>query len=272
MVAITPETPSMKLKIEVIQSKELLQPSNKKLLRTLSRLINDTFALHGHPKDNGETKPGALFISKRLMRDEEFPERMGPVALTAICYDESLQDGDAVDGKGQTGQYGNIVATGSVYPFKGKMADLERSAREAMNAQMTTNDTKSLNITDQEVHQVGKALANETAVQLLGHWNWEVKLCSSSDEPQYRGRGLMIRCVDALIAQLKSQQASMRDLCDPTGDMPIKLWITSLDGTGNTEYWIRRGFAMVGEADIAPAGMWTSTRDISISTLSKVVE
>ena len=82
----------------------------------------------------------------------------------------------------------------------------------------------------------------------------------------------MIKCVDDLVTALRGQQAVMREAGDPTGDLPIKLWSTSLEGTGNTEYWVRRGFVRVGEAEVAPAGTWESTRDITICTLSKTVE
>lgn len=270
MVTTSTETPSMKLSIEVIPSKDLLEPSRRKTLRTLSRLINDTFALHGHPKDNGEVDPGALFTRKRLIHDEELVEGMHPTALTAIVIDETLQDTDTTNGQSPTGMYGNIVATGSVMPFKAKLMDLERAAREALKTQTTVVEFPP-KVTEEQLLAASQTLKNDTATHLAGHWNWEIKLCSSSDDPRYRGKGLMIRCVDALVAQLKSQQAVMRKNGDPTGNLPIKLWSTSLEGTGNTEYWIRRGFEMVGEAEVAPAGTWTSTREISISTLSKVV-
>lgn len=275
MVA-TLDTASTKLKVEVLPTAELLELSRKRTLRTLSRLVNDTFAAHGHPNDNGDTVPGALFTKKRLVYDEEFGERMGPRALTAICTDETLLDetdveaGTAVN-HARVGKYGKIVATGSVCPWKGRTVDLVRSVREAMNAQAKSN-AKIPDVPEHQLAKVGQVLAKDAAPQLPDSWNWEIKICSSSDDPRYRGRGLMIKCVDALLAELKSQQATMRASGDSAGDLPIKLWITSLDGTGNTEYWLRRGFTRVGEAEVAPPGTWTSTREISLSTLCKVVE
>lgn len=278
------------LKIRIVQTTTLLSPANKTLLRTLSRLINDSFSYHGHPNDAGENKPGALFTRKRLVTDEEFPERLGPQALTAICIDESLHTEDGND-PSRTGKYGDIVATGSICPFRGRTVDLERSAREALAAQqasevITTNGTNGITnneISKTQFSEASTSLANATSRQLdlSTHSNWEIKLCSSLESPKYRGKGLMISCVDALVARLREQQQQQRQQATapdsdgehdrPLANLPIKLWITSLEGTGNTEYWLRRGFEMVGEVDVAPEGTWTSTREIRISTLSKVV-
>lgn len=279
MVTALPKNAApLNLKIEVTPTSALLDSSRKKTLRKLCSLINDTFAAHGHPRDNGETTPGALFSCKRLTHDEELAEKMGPEALTAICTDENLQDGDADNGhtinhhqQEQTGRYGKIVATASLKLWKGKTVDIARSVEDAMNAQRDTS-AKLAELTNKDLAQAKQTLAKTSADELLDSWNWEVKLCSSSDDPRYRGRGLMVKCVDALVAELKAQQAAMRRAGDPTGNLPIKLWSTSLEGTGNTEYWMRRGFVRVGEAEVAPAGTWMSTRDITLSTLCKVVE
>lgn len=269
------EKASTNLKIEILSASELLDPARKDLLRSLCRLINDAFSAHGHPKDNGDQLPGALFVRKRLILDEELPEGLGPEALLAFCTDDTLQDSNSNGNSSQIGatRSSSVVATASLQPWKGKAVDIARSAQEALDAQLEkSQDIKLADVTEHEVTQLGHSLAKDTVSELSDSWNWEVKLCASSEDLQYRGRGLITRCLDELVARLRSRQITMRSLGDPKGDLPIKLWSTSLEGTGNTEYWLRRGFKRAGEADLAPQGTWTSTRDISISTLWKMVE
>lgn len=273
------------LKIEVFPTSDLLDPSRKETLRNLCRLINDSFAAHGHPKDNGDTTPNALFLRKRIMKDEELPGEIGPEALTAICIDETFQeDGDSEKELKVNGQYqrpGKIVATASLKLWKGKVIDLARSIQNTVNDQAQRDPAQSAlsEPSDQALSSAEQIISrpsnsSPSAASSSTAWDWEVKLCASTNDPRYRGRGLITHCIDMLVAELRRQQTVMRgsQSTDPRADLPIKLWSTSLEGTGNTEYWIRRGFVKVGEAEVAPAGTWMSTRDITICTLAKVIE
>lgn len=283
MPASTPEDSTQtNLKIKVFLASDLLDSSQKATLRSLCRLINNSFAPHGHPNDNGDMPPQALFLRKRIINDEDLPNEMGPEALTAICTDETLQEDTDIDGgiqlNGQHQRAGRIVATASLKLWKGKVIDLARSMQNTVNNQAQRDSAQSglPEPSDQALSSAEQVLAKPSNTPQT--WDWEVKVCASTNDPRYRGRGLITHCVDALVAELRRQQAAMRDAksksesADSRAHLPIKLWSTSLEGTGSTEYWIRRGFVKVGEAEVAPTGTWMSTRDIAICTLTKMVE
>lgn len=279
-------TPSASYRIEMINPAELLNPSRQNLLHSLNDLINDAYLVHGHPRNNRET--GSLYTEMRINGDDQLVHELGSKGLLAICFDDNLPDthtkrqhrthfGDpslTVFGEPyRPGKYGRIVATASLKPWKGKTVDVFRRAQQELAANGTAqNGASNVPMNDMDLAKVANQIHDTKDAEHAKTWDWEVAACASVDDPRYRGQGLMIKCLDALVERLVDQRNAFRKLGDPQGDLQVKLWSSALESSGNTEYWMRRGFVKEGEADVAPKGLWSATREIKIQTLSKVVE
>jgi GNAT superfamily N-acetyltransferase len=94
----------------------------------------------------------------------------------------------------------------------------------------------------------------------LGPRDWEVALCAADSEPRYRRKGLVSKCVTALVQHLQAR----------TSGVPVVLWVSALVNVGSVEYWERRGFIQQGEPDLAAIGTWGSVAPFRIATLKRV--
>jgi len=268
--------PSNDYRIEIISPPDLLNPSQQSLRSELNNLINDVYVVHGHPRSYGGN--GTMYTELRINSDDQLVHELGPEGLLAICFDESLPEAppqrqvQPVFGEPyQPGKYGKVVATASLKPWKGKTVDLFRRAQLALVKESPALDVVSETpLSDLELSQVTNKI-QVTDNEYQTSWDWEVSLCASVNDPKYRGQGLMIRCLDALVAKLVAHRNTLVGTKDPRGGLQVKLWSTALDGSGNTEYWMKRGFVKEGELDVAPKGLWSATRVFKIQTLSMIV-
>lgn len=270
--------PDTNYRIETISPAELLDPSRRDLLCDLNNLLNDAYFVHGNPRENGEA--GLISSHLRIRSEDQLVHELGPEGCLAVCFDDSLPDTQAerrsltetVLGEPYApAKYGRIVATASLKPFKGKTVDVFRRAQQKQATDHTTqNGVSDAPSNDPDLLTVTKT-PNTPIDERTKTWNWEVAACASVNEPRYRGQGLMVRCLDELVDKLVARRDAFKEAQNPRGGLQVKLWSSSLDGSGNTEYWIRRGFIKEGKPDVAPKGVWTSTREFKIQTLSKVV-
>lgn len=75
--------------------------------------------------------------------------------------------------------------------------------------------------------------------------DWEIGPAASHKDPQYRKKGLVDRCLQALYTRLLTQAE--------TG--PVRLHMTVLEDV-NAEYWKRKGYKQDGERWLIPKGRW----------------
>ncbi|KAF1827698.1 uncharacterized protein K489DRAFT_428020 [Dissoconium aciculare CBS 342.82] len=110
----------------------------------------------------------------------------------------------------------------------------------------------------------GRVVAGSTFEQAershVGPHDWEVALCAADPDPRHHHRGLVSKCLAALVQHLRTRAE----------DGSMVLWISALLGVGSVEYWQRRGFVMQGEPDVAAVGTWDSVAPFSIATLKRV--
>lgn len=263
-----------RFRIEVIQASELAKPNRSQQLPHINELINDAYWISGHPDESGqyaENHFGPKYTSKRIQSENQIVGELGEVGLFAICTDESIaiaSDEHSPASKGPTryspGKYGNIVAVASMKPWAGKRVLLFQKVR-AQAELSDNNDGSGGNLQIQDL--VKQSLADQRHAARA--WEWEISTCATADGAQYRGKGLMTKCVDALIEHLRFLQKQLRESGDPRGGLPIHLWVTALVGSPNPSYWARRGFVNDGPPDAAPKGMWTSLSAFEIQTMKK---
>ncbi|KAK5077440.1 hypothetical protein LTR24_009654 [Lithohypha guttulata] len=265
--------------IETISPADLLDPSRRDLLCDLNKILNDAYFVHGNPRENGEA--GLISSHLRIRSQDQLVHELGPEGYLAICFDDSLPDtqaqrqsldGPVLGGRYMPGKYGRIVATASLKPFKGKTVDVFRRAQQEPAVDHSThNGVSDAPLNDPDLSTMTNKTPNTPIDERTKTWNWEIAACASANGPRYRGQGLMVRCLDELVHKLVARRDAFKEAQDPRGNLQVKLWSSALDGSGNTEYWIRRGFIKEGEPDVAPKGVWTSTTEFKIQTLSKVV-
>ena len=260
----------MSIAILLHHPQDLLFPTKKSLLHNINNLINDIYSIHGHPDVYGKYHGhDQLFTEPRITAEDQLVHELGPEGFIAVCVDNSLpSNGGGVPSVSApdeyyAGKYGQVVAVASVKPWKGKTTELYKQAM------MSRGGSGNTTVNDFELAKFGKEYLAESR-HTSSTWDWELSTCASVNEARYRGQGLIIRAVDVLVTRLRSQQEQFRATRDRRGTLPIKLWSTALAGSGNIEYWMRRGFIKEGSPDHAPKGMWTSTRDFEIQVLSKV--
>jgi hypothetical protein len=75
--------------------------------------------------------------------------------------------------------------------------------------------------------------------------DWEIGPAASHRDPQYRKKGLVDRCLQALYTHLLTQ----------TETGPVRLHMTVLEDV-NAEYWKRKGYKQDGERWLIPKGRW----------------
>jgi len=264
----------------MISPADLLNPARQDLLYKLNSLVNDAYFVHGHPREDGGTGP--LYTEMRISAHDQLVHELGPHGLLAVCFDDNLPEmhmprksrSETLAGAPYVpGKYGNIVATASLKPFKGKTIDVFRRAQQQLAKNKPSNGDSS-DMPPLTKAEFLNAAGGDFSMEIDQHnktWNWEVAACASVNDAKYRGQGLMIRCLNALVEELIARRNTIREAHNAGGELQVKLWSSSLDGSGNTEYWIRRGFVEEGPPDVAPKGVWTSTREFRIQTLSKIV-
>ncbi|KAJ9656389.1 hypothetical protein H2198_004967 [Neophaeococcomyces mojaviensis] len=257
------------LKIEIIPTTELFNPLRKSLLHNLNDLLNDAYIptdLAAIATTDEISQP--VFSRSRIQHEDQLAQELGTDGLIAVCTDTDLSDVARDTTSWQVdltqtyrvSKYGNLVATASVTPWKGR--EVERFLQTLKEAKQH----EGTHVNDPEVTVVKENIIVKANGEENATWNWEVKTCASCNDPKYRGKGLMVHCVDALVKELLSRQHELGK------SSRLKLWITAVDGSANPGYWMRRGFKKEGEADVAPKGLWGSNREFSIQTLSKIIE
>ena len=261
----------MSITITTIHPQDLLNPAKNPLLHNINNLINVIYSVHGHPDAYGKYHGhDQLYTEPRIIVEDQLVHELGPEGFVAVCIDDSLpsNSGSVPSVSSPTeyhvGKYGQVVAVASVKPWKGKVTELYKQAMMSRDASGNTV------VHDLELAKLGKEYLAELR-RTSPTWDWELSTCASVNEARYRGQGLITRSVDALVERLRGQQERYRAVGDRRGTLPIKLWSTALAGSGNIEYWTRRGFITEGGLDQAPKGMWTSTRDFEIQVLSKIL-
>ncbi|RMZ78960.1 hypothetical protein DV737_g3725, partial [Chaetothyriales sp. CBS 132003] len=90
---------------------------------------------------------------------------------------------------------------------------------------------------------------------------WEVKAVATMDSPETRGRGLAGQCIVALQHEIVSHNSLARE-------KGLLLWIQTIEKQ-NGIYWRRRGYELVGQSELKPAGTWGATSGFWHSTLVK---
>lgn len=73
----------------------------------------------------------------------------------------------------------------------------------------------------------------------------------------------MIKYLDTLVSHLENELVGM----------PIRLWLVTLEGSGNIEYWTRRGFNKIGAPYVVPGRhvRWTSAREFVLQNMNKTL-
>lgn len=261
----------MRFSIEVIRPKELLAPARQSTLQNINNLINDVYAVHGHPDDHGVFHYSRMYTQQRITCFDQLVQELGENGSIAVCLDHELPEARSTmtaqqySPTYQPGKYGQVVAVASLKPWAGKKTVLFARARELATG------TEDVSVNDIEMARLAKEILAQQQRDSK-FWDWEVATCASVNDAKYRGQGLMMQCLDKLIENLKKQQIVMQAQGDPCGGLKIKLWSSALVGSDNPAYWLRRGFINEGEPDLASKGLWSSLKDFHIQTLSKVLE
>lgn len=262
-----------RFQVEVLPPSELLKSSRRTLLSHINDFLNDLYSVHGHPRRSGELPPNHMYSGMRISSEDQLVHELGDSGLIAVCLDKELDDEpsqalrkiEKFDGT-QPGMYGKVVAISGLKPWKGNLV------RFYLRLQELKGQDETASLDDLQLRQLAKQYALSANNHAAPTWDWEVTTTCSINSPRYRGQGLVIRCVDALIEAIQARQASLKATDDPMGGLPLKLWSTTLEGSGSTEYWLRRGFIREGVIDDAPAGVWSSIKPFQVSTLSKLVD
>jgi hypothetical protein len=220
-----------------------LPPELDACLPELNTLINGAYTARDRSCYGAEN----LFSGPRLESLDQLLLEMGSSGLLAVAFD-TLPD---EQGSQEQGHH-HPVAVAGIKPWKGRAVDLWE-LQKAKSALQGTHQTMA---SDQNPATAGATSPND----------WEVSVCASRNDPQYRRQGLVMRCLDVLLQQLRASR-----LQSGVSESPISLWVTALEGVGNVEYWQRRGFVMQGETQTAPAGLWGAYRPFKIGTLKKTV-
>ena len=265
---------SEQLLIKVYRAEDLLVPEFDQTLSHINQLINDSY----DPSHRGQQKKlpidsnaQLLFPQHRISSKGQLALELGKQGLVAICLDESLPASSKDNAKAHDLQdfehierYGKVVAVASVKPWTTKGVLLFARSK----AQQANSDGHAIN--DVELARLTKDLAAEMSYSPLT-WNWEISTCATADTARYRGKGLMMKCVDSLTKGINQRHVELKKSGDPKGDMPIQLWVAARVGSTTPDYWRRRGFVNEGPPDVAPKGMWASTKDFQIQTLRKLI-
>ncbi len=89
---------------------------------------------------------------------------------------------------------------------------------------------------------------------------YEIGPAASRNGSEYRGRGLISRCLQAISSRLLSQVEG-----------PVCLWVKVVEETYGS-YWARRGFVQYGERYVIPVGEWHRSRAYTLVDMKKDVE
>lgn len=90
--------------------------------------------------------------------------------------------------------------------------------------------------------------------------DWEIGPAASHRNPQYRKKGLVERCLQALYARLLAQAEAG----------PVRLHMTVLEDL-NAEYWKRKGYKQDGERWLIPKGRWHKLHEYIVIDMLKEI-
>ncbi|KAJ9603325.1 hypothetical protein H2200_012103 [Cladophialophora chaetospira] len=90
--------------------------------------------------------------------------------------------------------------------------------------------------------------------------DWEIGPAASRSSPQYRGRGLIEQCLQALSARLLIE----------VRDKPVRLWVKVVEEM-YAKYWARKGFEQYGSSYVIPVGEWHRDRAYTLVDMVKEI-
>ncbi|OCT48534.1 hypothetical protein CLCR_04353 [Cladophialophora carrionii] len=93
-----------------------------------------------------------------------------------------------------------------------------------------------------------------------GTRDWEIGPAASRSLPEYRGRGLVERCLQGLSARLIAQ----------VNEGPVRLWVKVVEEL-YAAYWARKGFVQCGASYVIPVGEWHRDRAYTLVDMVKEI-
>jgi GNAT superfamily N-acetyltransferase len=93
-----------------------------------------------------------------------------------------------------------------------------------------------------------------------GTRDWEIGPVASHSLPEYRGRGLIERCLQGLSALLVAQVT----------EGPVRLWVKVVEEF-YAAYWARKGFVQCGASYVIPVGEWHRDRAYTLVDMVKEI-
>ncbi|ETI20613.1 hypothetical protein G647_08651, partial [Cladophialophora carrionii CBS 160.54] len=93
-----------------------------------------------------------------------------------------------------------------------------------------------------------------------GTRDWEIGPAASRSLPEYRGRGLVERCLQGLSARLVAQVT----------EGPVRLWVKVVEEL-YAAYWARKGFVQCGASYVIPVGEWHHNRAYTLVDMVKEI-
>ncbi|EXJ54524.1 hypothetical protein A1O7_09864 [Cladophialophora yegresii CBS 114405] len=93
-----------------------------------------------------------------------------------------------------------------------------------------------------------------------GTRDWEIGPAASRSLPEYRGRGLVERCLQGLSARLLAQVT----------EGPVRLWVKVVEEF-YAAYWARKGFVQCGASYVIPVGQWHRDRAYTLVDMVKEI-
>jgi hypothetical protein len=93
-----------------------------------------------------------------------------------------------------------------------------------------------------------------------GTRDWEIGPAASRSLPEYRGRGLIERCLQGLSARLVARVT----------EGPVRLWVKVVEEL-YAAYWARKGFVQCGASYVIPVGEWHRDRAYTLVDMVKEI-
>jgi hypothetical protein len=93
-----------------------------------------------------------------------------------------------------------------------------------------------------------------------GTRDWEIGPAASRSLPEYRGRGLIERCLQGLSARLVARVT----------EGPVRLWVKVVEEF-YAAYWARKGFVQCGASYVIPVGEWHRDRAYTLVDMVKEI-
>ena len=99
-----------------------------------------------------------------------------------------------------------------------------------------------------------------TACEPEATGDWEIGPAASRNDPRYRKKGLVDRCLNVLYDAL----------LDRSGAKTLTLWMKVVENLV-ADFWRKKGFAQVGPRWIIPRGEWHRDQEFILIDMCKVV-